>query len=392
MVRRAAIIVVVALVGAVALVNAGASDRARRPRRYTGAVAGFYRVPASSLAGRHGTLIRYQRLDDVVAGRLYRVMYTSRSLRGRRIAVTGLVAIPNGGGTRRVVLSWAHATTGIADSCAPSKQSLGVVRPFLESFLERGWIVAATDYEGLGTPGRHPYIVGASEGRGVLDVVRAASELPGANAGRRTLLWGHSQGGQAALFAGELAPRWTPELRVLGTVAGAPPSHLPELFRSLEQGPYRGYVALAAAGINAAYPRARLSQILTAKGRALLRVVDRGCDDDVRRAFAGLSAKAVLRTDPLSVPSWRIALRRVEPGRTIAPSPLLIVHGEADEQIPLDTSRELFDELCAKGQVVERRTYPGQSHAGVIIPSFLPMLSWMDARVAGTPAVSGCKA
>jgi dipeptidyl aminopeptidase/acylaminoacyl peptidase len=72
-------------------------------------------------------------------------------------------------------------------------------------------------------------------------------------------------------------------------------------------------------------------------------------------------------------------------------SPLLIIHGEDDEQIPLATSKQLFDELCAQGQVVERRTYPGQSHAGVIVSSFVPMLMWMDARVTGTPAKTGCR-
>ena len=360
-------------------------------RSYAGSVAGFYRVPSPLPSGPHGTLIRYERLDDVDHGRMYRIMYLSRSVSGKRIVVTGLAAVPTGTGSGRVVLSWAHGTTGIADSCAPSKQSLGVLAEFLDVFLTRGWIVTATDYEGLGTPGRHPYLVGVSEGRSTLDAVRAAAALPSAHAGRRTLIWGHSQGGHAALFASELAPQWTPERRILGTVAGAPPSHVPDVLHSLEDGYYRGYIALATAGINAAYPDARLGQILTAKGQVLLGIVDRKCADDVRRTFSTVPMTDFLRTDPSSVASWRRALRRVEPGRTAAPSPLLIIHGEADEQIPLDTSRRLFDELCAKGQVVERRTYPDQTHAGVIIPSFLPMVSWMDDRVDGKRVTSACK-
>ena len=370
----------------------GAEHRASvEPVEFRGDVASFYVPPAPLPRGTHGDLIRYQRYDDAAGRRIFRVMYLSESISGHPIAVTGLAALPPGAGSNRVVLAWAHPTTGIADDCAPSKQALGIMSGPLDLFLGRGWIVAATDYEGLGTPGRHPYLAGVSEGRGVLDAVRAASHLPAAGAGDRTLLWGHSQGGHAAMFAAELAARWTPERRVLGTVAGAPPSHLSELLRSLEPGAYRGYLALAAVGLHAAYPRARLDAIFTPQALGLLPIVDRGCSDDVRHAFADVPVTATLKADPSSVPAWRSVLAENEPGLVITRSPLLLIHGEQDEQIPLDTSRELFDELCAKGQVVERRTYPGQNHAGVIIPSFLPMLAWMDERVAGKPAVSGCR-
>jgi fermentation-respiration switch protein FrsA (DUF1100 family) len=360
------------------------------PSEFRGDLNAFYVPPDPLPNGAHGDLIRYQRVPDNDGRRLFRVMYLSQSISGEAIAVTGLVALPDGAGTDRVVLAWAHGTTGIADACAPSKAGLGVLSGPLDLFLARGWIVAATDYEGLGTPSRHPYIVGVSEGRGVLDAVRAAAQLPESNAGTRTLLWGHSQGGHAAMFAAELAPTWTPEREVLGTVAGAPPSHLPDVLRSLMSGNYRGYVVLAAAGLHAAFPQARLDQVLTAKGLELLPVVDRACSDDVNDAFHAVPVSDVLKTDPSSVEPWRTILRENEPGQVVTPAPLLLIHGEKDEQIPLDTSRRLFDELCAKGQVVERRTYPGQSHAGAIFPSFLPMLAWMDDRVAGNPAITGC--
>jgi fermentation-respiration switch protein FrsA (DUF1100 family) len=304
--------------------------------------------------------------------------------------VTGVAVIPKNRGRNRVVLSWAHGTAGIADQCAPSKQSIGSLAAFVDVFLQRGWIITATDYEGLGTPGRHPYIAGISEGRSTLDAVRAAAELPGANAGRRTLIWGHSQGGHAAMFAAQLAHRWTPERRILGTVAGAPPSQFDQLLEDLQGGEYQGYLALAAAGIHAAYPRARLSLVLTPKGRALLPVVDRACTDEVFDEFNAVPVDEVLEAEPSTVEPWRTILAANEPGRVVTRSPLLIIHGLADEQIPASTSELLFERLCASRQVVERRTYPGQSHAGVVVPSFLPMLDWMDARVAGEPARSGC--
>jgi pimeloyl-ACP methyl ester carboxylesterase len=55
----------------------------------------------------------------------------------------------------------------------------------------------------------------------VLDAVRAARGLPGAGAGRSAVVFGHSQGGHAALFAGALAARYAPELDLLGVAAAA---------------------------------------------------------------------------------------------------------------------------------------------------------------------------
>src|SRR5438874_2178144 len=181
------------------------------------------------------------------------------------------------------------AWTGIADICAPSRDPGSALNPLLQKFLSRGWDVVATDFEGLGTPGRHPYIAGVSEGRGTLDIIRAVHQMPDAEAGDRALVWGHSQGGHAAMFAAQLAPTWTPEVKVIGTVAGAPPSQLPLIAAALKGGNFQGYLAMAAAGLNAAYPEAKLEDLLTPKGLSLLPVVDKACTDRVFAAFNGIS-------------------------------------------------------------------------------------------------------
>ena len=48
--------------------------------------------------------------------------------------------------------------------------------------LNQGYIVAATDYQGLGGPGPHPYLGGPSAAHSVLDIGRAAREVPQATA------------------------------------------------------------------------------------------------------------------------------------------------------------------------------------------------------------------
>lgn len=343
-------------------------------------------TPPGSTSGRHGTLLDHERVGIVGGGVLHRVLYRSRSVTGEPVAVSGLVLVPDTPGPHPVV-TFAHGTVGMADRCAPSNEP---VPPQVAAFVERGWVVTATDYEGLGTPGRHPYLVGVSEGRGVLDVVRAAAELPGVDLDRRTLVWGHSQGGHAALFAGQLAPSWTPELEVVGVVAGAPPSELGELFEHLKDGPHRGYVALAAAGLAAGHAGADLDDILTTAARRRLEdIVDVDCIEAFEHAFTELPADRLLAADPTDVPGWRSALLANEPGRTALASPVLLIHGELDDLVPPRLGAKLFERLCRLGQIVERRTYAA-GHTGVVAMSFPDLLAWMEDRMAGRPATTGC--
>ena len=90
--------------------------------------------------------------------------------------------------------------------------------------LAHGYVVVATDYEGLGVPGVHPYLVGVSEAHAVLDSVRAARELPATQATSRFAVWGHSQGGHAALWTGQLQPSYAPDVTLAGVAALAPAS------------------------------------------------------------------------------------------------------------------------------------------------------------------------
>src|SRR4029079_13393528 len=138
----------------------------------------------------------------------FRIVYRSTGLNGEPIAVSGTVIYPATPAPKegRDVIAWAHYTTGGAGRCAPGLlPNLSGTVPGLEDMLSRGYVVVATDYEGLGTPGVHAYLVGESEARSVLDSVRAARNHSGAHATNRYSVWGHSQGGHASLFSGELA-------------------------------------------------------------------------------------------------------------------------------------------------------------------------------------------
>jgi fermentation-respiration switch protein FrsA (DUF1100 family) len=349
----------------------------------------FYTVPDPLPGGEPGEVIKTEvQAVDGLHGTMQRVMYHSRSIAGADIAVTGLIAVPEGpppsGGFP--VLTWAHGTTGIADECAPSL-SPGSFTGLANALLDRGYVVVATDYEALGTPGRHPYIVGESEARGTIDIVRAARNLADVGASDRYVVWGHSQGGHAAMFSLHIADAWAPELHLLGVVAGAPPSQLSLVYQALKASPFRYYLLMAAAGFNAAYgdEGAPLDAVLTPEGVQAVSLVDTGCTSALAAATAGMSTDDLVKADPQSVPAWAKLLKDNDPGQfpAAAPQPLLIIQGGNDEQIPVVSSQLLFDQLCAIGQTEQRWIYPGQSHAGVIGPSLTDMLTWIGNRFAG---------
>lgn len=360
----------------------------------TGSVDAFYEVPKDIDEFEPGELIRHAEAKKLANGVVHRVMYASESLEGDPIAVTGLVAIPSAdapaGG--RPVLGYAHWTTGLADECAPSRTLDGATLGILDASMRRGMVVAATDYEGLGTPGLHPYLVGESEGRGVLDAIRAAKRFPGAEANDSAVIWGHSQGGHAALFAAQLAAEWAPEIDLRGAAAGAPPSEFQALSETVGDSRNLGYLAMIAAGINAANPDARLEDILTADGIDLLRVAEKDCTAAVLQAFSGKSAADVVTADPVSVPPWKEAIASTDPGYVKTDVPLLIFHGADDELVPAQGSEVLFNRLCGLGQNVERKLYPGQNHGGVVLVALPDVTAWLDARLAGTPTAGNCPA
>ena len=166
----------------------------------------------------------------------------------------------------------------------------------------------ATDYEGLGTPGIHPYLVGASEGRGVLDVARAAQALRAAHASDRVVVDGHSQGGHAALFAGEIAAKYAPDLHLLGISAGAPVTDVAAFLDSSRVlDGFKGFPVLAAAGYHAVYPHAPLDALFSAEAVETAKYVRHACalgDSVTAYIYANADHSSVLSAARTDVEHW----------------------------------------------------------------------------------------
>ena len=252
--------------------------------------------------------------------------------------------------------------------------------------ITQGLVVAATDYEGLGTPGPHPYIVGSSEGHAVLDAAVAAAMLPGTGAGSTIVLIGGSQGGHAVLWAAQMAPTAAPGLDVVGTVAFAPAGDLAAIAgfeRSDAAGPpaWSSAVTLIDAWSQVyGLPTDLLSPV----ARTLLPQLDTDCHVEV-------AAQPTL-VDIRTLPDWAARLTENTPGSVRSKAPILYVQGTADEQIPVESARLELARLCSAGDVVDYRELPGADHAGSASPaSLLDAVSWSLDRLAGKPAASSCQ-
>lgn len=99
-----------------------------------------------------GTLISAEPVAGSPARtRAWRIRYMTDEPRRGPMEVTGMVVAPERSGADRPVLAWTHGTWGVAEGCAPSRSAgFFKVTPALAA-LERGYVVVAPDYPGLGS-------------------------------------------------------------------------------------------------------------------------------------------------------------------------------------------------------------------------------------------------
>ena len=355
--------------------------------------AAFYQPPEPLPAAAPGTIIRSERIDAVPGAKAWRILYHSTARDGRDIAVSGVIVVPTkpASGPRPVV-TWAHGSKGLADVCAPSRDADMVSElPGIDAYVAAGTVVVATDYEGLGTPGVHPFLVGESEAHGVLDAARAAQQFPDANASNRVAIYGYSQGGHAALFAGQLAPTYAPDLDVVGVVAGAPIAELRTLLPLASGVPALvGYPVMGVFGYEAAYPEVDPASVLTPaaveQGR---QAVENKCEVEVLK-IVDKPVSETIAANPESTPPWPALLEANSAGRVRTPAPILLVQGGKDTLVFPVFTDELVQRLCAVGDTVALEPFPEAGHVDGEPASAAAVAAWTAERFAGKPAPNSC--
>lgn len=358
----------------------------------------FYRASSSEIAGAPGTIIRQQPMMPTLEGAAaYRVLYRSTGLHGESIPVSGVVIVPPGPPplNGRPIIAWAHPTTGVVPRCAPSL-ALFVFQQIqgLREMVQHGYVVAATDYPGLGTPEPHPYLVGISEARAVIDAVRAARSLTSAQ--NRFAVWGHSQGGQAALFAGMIAKSYAPELDLVGVAAAAPATDLATLLADdIDTSGGRNLTAMTLWSWSRVFG-APIDRVVNA---AALPTVDRlagECIESVydilrRRAPAQALAQEFLSvTNFYTTEPWHSLMTGNTPATLSPEIPVFLAQGSADGLVRPQVTRNYMRRLCSAGSRVQWDFMPGVNHGFIGHDSAAAAVDWMTNRFAGLPAPSDC--
>lgn len=385
--------------------------------------ADFYEPPSPLPSGRHGDLIWARRIDGPGHARACKILYLSTLHDGTPVAVSGLVVWPDGpapSGGRNVV-AWAHGTVGGPRQCAPSAApdparnlddyfsyqspfGIDVGVPALTDFLSAGDVVVATDYQGLGTPGVHQYVVGATETHNVLDSVTAAQQLRTAHAGKRVAVLGWSQGGGAGLFVAQDGPAYSPDLDLVGVAALAPAADLGPQFAGLvPPGPrnesseahnaalrinvYRGFLA--------AYPELRATDVLQEAGLQALAGDGVACiehfADVIQNNVADEHQLDTLFKPVRDVPqAWSNRFHENTPGYATTVAPVLVMQGTADTVINPHSTEQYIKRACTFGRPVEYTTYQGATHNTIPFEAQQEYLAWIADRFADGTAPSNC--
>lgn len=364
------------------------------------AAQALYDVSPGEIHGKPGTLIRVWPLESGGPGNsdAFRFLYRSTGLKGESIPVSGAIFIPSGSAPAggRNVIAWAHPTSGVAPDCAPSlyPDRAGLIWN-LKDMLREGYVVVATDYPGLGTDGVHPYLIGESAGRAVLDSVRAARNFSNSKASNRFAVWGHSEGGHASLFTGQLAARYAPELKLVGVAAAAPATYLVDLFED-DAKTEQDLIAMAllswtrlenVAPATIVEPGVMSAFKATALGCLTSIAQFEALEKDAKR----LQAARFLKIDPTKINPWKGIMLRNSPGQARAGAPVFIAQGTADTTVDPQVTKRFAKALCARGERVAFVELPGVSHIFAARDSAPTAIKWMNDRFKGLPAPSSCQ-
>lgn len=362
----------------------------------------FYAAPRD-VPEAPGHLVRSEPFTRGVPdeAKAWRILYTTTTGDGAATTASAIVVVPRRGSGSWPVIDWNHGTTGFARNCAPSLAA----EPFesgalfvLPEVVEEGWALVAPDYIGLGGLGPHPYLIGRDSAHAGLDAVRAARTLTEADLGEKTVVWGHSQGGGAALWTGALAHDYAPDVPLSGVAALAPAANLPALVGHLPDVTGGSiFASFAFAAYAAEYPDVTWRRYIRPGAEGTVRAMSERCLAEPGSLVSVLDVLGLSRdprifaVDPGTGPFRGRLEQNVPPA--IPEVPVLLAQGAADSLIVPSAQREYVERVCADGAAVDYRTYYGLDHIPLVeasSPLIPDLIRWTADRFGGSAPPSGC--
>jgi pimeloyl-ACP methyl ester carboxylesterase len=333
-------------------------------------------------------------------------------------------------------MSWAHGTTGAAQNCGPSQVLDPVVPlneyflvggnswtdygiPAIEEFIKEGYVLVATDYQGLGGGGRHQYSVSATNGMDALNAARAAVSMKETGANKKTVIYGWSQGGGATIALAGM-PDYIKQtgtaadnLDILGFVALAPQDisifapagkadqssadqYLQRFQTMFLDNVFNfTHATMYYWGTQAAFPNLKLSDVFTDEGVKVANAIySNKCMHAASDTFNfnyGSSYASLLKKTPSNTVAWTQAMIKGGVPEVKPVAPVQIYFGSKDTAVPPMMHKLYQDQVCKLGGNVGRMQLPGeQSHFTTPGSSKPFYLAWVKDRIAGKALPNAC--
>ncbi|QYJ08132.1 lipase family protein [Qipengyuania flava] len=354
-----------------------------------------------------GVLLKTEQLgvtqSNPGAGANIRLLYSSTDGLGGEdiLPVSGVLFLPEGAAPAGgwPLMAWTHGTVGIADVCAPSWDGRQMQdREYLEFWLKQGFAVVASDYQGLGTRGTHPYLATRPEAYSNLDIIRAvqSGSFPVSN---EVLLFGQSQGAGAAVASAAYAPEYASELAIVGVVATGVPFFSPETLVALQEArprdvadPLLAYNLLALSLVQRTDANFRLEEYVSDRAMPIALSIRETCHKQVRAKVVqeGLSYNETFKRPP-SEHLVKAFARMGYPTLGLR-VPLFVGTGGKDRDTPLRMQAALVRRACAAGTQVTAVYYPELDHRGVVPASTADSISFARAAFSGELVEGNCGA
>ncbi len=369
----------------------------------------FYAPPSPLPGGNHGDLIWYRPITVAPADQLkataWDVLYLSTDALGAPNAVTGKVLVPTAawtGSGARPIIDYAVGTHGLAQGCAPSLQlSAGTdyEAANIAAALNAGYAVLVTDNPGYTTGNIPSYLAGIAQGHALLDMARAALQIPGVplSSGAPLAIWGYSQGGQTAAWAGQLQPGYASGLKLAGIAAGGVPGDFIETSYYLNGSTGASFLLAGVIGLAQQYPDdIPIASLINPTGEVAIQQGESECVFQALFQFINVDISSfVINNQSLqqleAIPSVNQVLTAQNLGTTKVTAPLYQYHGQADEFIPLDQAENLKTEYCALGTNATFVAFPGE-HITTQFQAAPYVMAWLGDRFAGKSTKGTCSA
>jgi len=371
-----------------------------------GGVSEFYAFEGE-LPETPGTIPRSEPLDERQALRgaadNVRLLYTStEGLGGSAItAVSGVLYLPRGDAPEGgwPLMAWTHGTVGIADICAPSwdgRQQQDM--DYLNFWLGQGVAVVASDYQGLGTPGTHPYLATRPAAYSNLDIIRAVQGA-GYPVSSGVVVIGQSQGAGAAVATASYAPDYAPDVDIRGVVATGVPYFSPAALVALNESrppdqpdPMLAYNFLAMTLAEQIEPGFLMREYVSDEAWPIVSMVTNACHKEMRARTetAGLSYNRAFKQTPSDV-LGRVFAQMGFPDMSIA-APIFLGTGARDRDTPQHMQAAFMRDACAAGTVVGAHLYTELDHKQVVPGSTGESLTFVQAVFAGDAIKGNCDA